>query len=805
MGDLFPVVGGQAGWGGFVNRGDRFLASNEASDCLNVYEENGVLKKRKGYTKNSGAFVLGGAYEAASTGYISAGVSPFKYLTQEVLLSGAGSGGDTDFVPGTMDLIVAFSITGISTIYATTAIMDIYSLDGSGHPLTKLVSGQSNMYVHKAALSEKWIYFCYKNVTLSTDHVCFSLRFPSLGPSATCRVHYSTGGGGYAPGGAKIAAYSSDGSSWVDIPASFRFKFYYKSSVLNNRSFFQYNGTLNKQEYNSTASFLVGDQTISDITSILPDLNDLSVFAESESTGFLLMSFRDTTTGGCIFPLTQLSGIKNVRISNTRLIIGSENYLFQSSFNDWPLRIAKFTAANNVYRFANTPSGLMIAPDKNAPQVWGSTSYPISGYTGAAAFTGLTNPIALAAVVMYHGTRVWWGNVTINSVAYPSRCYYSGLALAEDGYTDTGYIVLDGAMTAAVDVGDYAILADAGNTYYFLGGNGPSTSMERLPHDVDGGVANQEALAVYRDAEGNCVVYGWGFKGIFKISQNQKQYINDKILEKLNSLIISDISLCPDYRRGLMLFSYTEAGVRKVLAYDVDADKWWIEDFSATQMIPIVFPTTAVPKIYGIKGAEWWDMYTGNEDDKAFIQAYWKGGPAYANGERQLTKQSIWLKTRNEPNVAHLDVKYSDDYATEVFDSTQHRRALRKTTFPDNVPVLRKVNVAGTCSSTEIKLFQDKISTTINVNSNSGQAVLSVADVTGFLAGHKIRINTGGAREETAVISAVGATSLTLTGNLTYSHTSAQADTVYTYDESFSVSELYIEGTKETQLLEQDI
>ena len=72
-------------------------------------------------------------------------------------------------------------------------------------------------------------------------------------------------------------------------------------------------------------------------------------------------------------------------------------------------------------------------------------------------------------------------------------------------------------------------------------------------------------------------------------------------------------------------------------------------------------------------------------------------------------------------------------------------------------------------------------STTVNVDSNSGQKVLKVASTTTptFQVGDRIRINSGGARDEAGYIASIQAgTSLTLVANLTNSHTAVQADAV---------------------------
>ena len=71
----------------------------------------------------------------------------------------------------------------------------------------------------------------------------------------------------------------------------------------------------------------------------------------------------------------------------------------------------------------------------------------------------------------------------------------------------------------------------------------------------------------------------------------------------------------------------------------------------------------------------------------------------------------------------------------------------------------------------------------VDLTSAISQAVLSVASTTGFTAGDLIFINRGGAREEEKVILSIqDGVSLTLTANLVYEHTAAQADRVERYE-----------------------
>jgi len=100
------------------------------------------------------------------------------------------------------------------------------------------------------------------------------------------------------------------------------------------------------------------------------------------------------------------------------------------------------------------------------------------------------------------------------------------------------------------------------------------------------------------------------------------------------------------------------------------------------------------------------------------------------------------------------------------------------------------------------------LDTTVDVDSNSGQKVLSVASTTNCYQGQHVGINVGGEREEWGVIDSVAAgVSITLKANLRYTHTAVQADTVKTYgaiygngfyteDDSANYSAIFVRGVK---------
>ena len=379
----FPVAGGSVGWGGLMNKGDRIIKSNYASTLLNVYEQNGVLKKRNGYTVNTGAFVLGGAYEAASTGSYPMDGTHFQ-LSQEVLLSGTGSGADIDF-PGTAaDLTIGIPVkTGTGTVTEAFKVY-LFSVDGSGHPET-LLATSSGSYIdpNRFSANETWLYICFNNVTLGTDHVCILLAPGSNPTSEMFSWFYSNGGGGYAPGGSRVSSYWN-GSAYVDFSGvDFKFKFYYRITSQNNNSIFQYKKLLSLSEYAANINMqTTPTQGVEGWSSGFANSIGYTFFIENYATAFKIVNAPVAQYGNFnIFPeYTGTVGLKEIYALETNLILGTENYLFESSFNNWPLRIAKFTTANTKYRFCNTTFGLVICPDKNVPMVWGTTAYPISGY-----------------------------------------------------------------------------------------------------------------------------------------------------------------------------------------------------------------------------------------------------------------------------------------------------------------------------------------------------------------------------------------------------------------------------------------
>jgi hypothetical protein len=62
------------------------------------------------------------------------------------------------------------------------------------------------------------------------------------------------------------------------------------------------------------------------------------------------------------------------------------------------------------------------------------------------------------------------------------------------------------------------------------------------------------------------------------------------------------------------------------------------------------------------------------------------------------------------------------------------------------------------------------IATGTGTQNQAGQAIIAVPSTSGFSAGQKVELNTQGPRQEDLYISSVGATTITFTSNLAYTH-----------------------------------
>jgi hypothetical protein len=792
------LAGGDAGWGGLVNKGDLIIPPNCATDCLNVFEQDGKLKKRQGYTVDTGIYMLAGSVATDSGSYDAT----LRTIAQNVKTTGTGTGGSISYSGGAgQTLIVGFCVDFTTPGNVIFTNFSLYT-NVAGAPGVLIAAKPTTVGVGGQPLDGKvWLYSLFQNITVGSDF------FIVLnGGSGTLNYCYSSS---YGAGGKLLV---DDGAGYSEVSGKFlNFKVWF----LDTTATYKFEN-IDKYKQKTSCSFSGTlaipngtNQMFSAITSgsgSISSIKNEGIMIIEDQTQVYNVLFYPKSSGeyGLIFPAyinsSGSSQVKNFAYfsSTDYLIIAmhddTSTHLLVSDTSGFTKNIGTYAGKSRVHCAYNEDIvAIALEPTTYSagtytPLSWGSTPNGFSDFPQIFTFTGLTNAITQAITVMYHGNRFWWGNVIVNSVNYPTRLYYSGIATPQAGYSDTGYIELDSSIVATLDVGDYAILADKTSTYTLLGGSGVSTGFERFKHDLNGGVQSKDSICVYKDSTGYCKVYGISNIGIFEIDKTSKKFIHENIKNKIKDDFPVLTYCYPDYEREMVVFSYMHNAVRYAIGYSVKNGTWWPEDNKPESVVTAQIGSF-YPRVYGVKTNELWTLNDTNMDNGNFIHAYCKLGPAYANSDGVFSPTQTWLKHRNEPIMSHLDVKFTNDYGTENVVTKQVRRPLQ----PNNVPILQKADMFGSGSSIEIELHQDAISTTINTDSNSGQAVLNVASVTGFIVGHKIIINDGGVREEERVISAIGTTSLTVTANLTNTHTAVQADTVKTYDESFCVSDLKLD------------
>jgi hypothetical protein len=705
---------------------------NEASSANNVYAEGGVLKKRTGYTKTQGIYVLGGEYNETSTGYEETRDGTVEeFLSQEVELDAAATGGDVNF-DGTSSvaLVIALKLIRGAAVSGTTKCY-LYTVDGSGFPDTLIATGKFMQPLGLSDTTETWAFFEFAAVQTNTSNMCIVMGSEAL---SKVQWYYSNGGGGYLPGAsARVASYY-DGAAWnVVAGVDFLFQFYHKVTGLNYRSIFDYHGFDNAQ-LTATVNLAQNHQAI--LTSIYGEIgeNYSTMLIERQRIAYRIYSYGGTSLAieGSLYcdilPATTLSGSQNAYVYSSMMVMGVEDYIVTNHFNGTPMRIYKGIGVDSILRCAQFEKALAMAPSQGTPLVWGTSGTPHTGEPAGFTFTGLTNPITRAQAVMWHKKFMVWGNVIINSVEYRDRFYYSAQTTPEAGYGDNNYQTTEGNITAMISVGDYAIVSTRDRTYAVFGDDFTST-YERIEHASPGGAISPEALCVYRDELYGNKIYGFSYQGMFEIDRMQKRFIHHSVAADMDGIIPSDMFACPDYRRGLVLFSYRSSGTRKILGYHIRTQTWWPEDLTAGGMTSIELSGAMLPRIYGFKDDELWDMYTGKNDDGGAIAANYKMGPAYLNADAKYKSGYVWLIHGNEDTAATLTVNIINDYGTTDAQSL----TLRNTSYPDDVPVRGKVPRAGTATSVELEVSQDAVDESfkvakINVEAGGGRNISQGAE-----------------------------------------------------------------------------
>lgn len=177
---------------------------------------------------------------------------------------------------------------------------------------------------------------------------------------------------------------------------------------------------------------------------------------------------------------------------------------------------------------------------------------------------------------------------------------------------------------------------------------------------------------------------------------------------------------------------------------------------------------------------------TSSNDAMAQIQNNRQAISYTANSGTIRTSDSDYFDGNNAASLGNIDTS-----ASTTSTAAPHQYGILSATRTNprstrNMPLSTNNVVIGTPSANSVTITFDSQSgasaaqtTTVNVDSLSGQAVLSVASTTPFLVGMVIEIGYGTARSEVKRIASISAgVSLTFETNLIFTHTAVQADSV---------------------------
>jgi len=161
-----------------------------------------------------------------------------------------------------------------------------------------------------------------------------------------------------------------------------------------------------------------------------------------------------------------------------------------------------------------------------------------------------------------------------------------------------------------------------------------------------------------------------------------------------------------------------------------------------------------------------------------------------------LCTDKVSLGTKTVYNVNH-----QHRLASHTHSTPNHTHPTHTHTIPNHTHDIT-YGIYEDSQSPALNIFLDNGSgygkniltnTTVDTDSAAAQTVLNVTSTTGYAVGDTVRIGRGTARAETKVIDTIQAgVSLTMTTNLTYAHTAAQADTV---EECYTADQLDIDIT----------
>jgi hypothetical protein len=733
------IAGGSKGWGGLVNREDRMgLLPNQASDCLNVWDDNGILRKRRGYDGYGTDGVSGfrtfekvAEYDPTKVGVHLIGDGGASQLAQEVNL-GTTRGGDYDHAGGERKLRIEAKIKKATG--ATRILFKIFSKNGAtGAPDQLLVTGTSQ-YVYKAPFDEHWAAFDFDATDIDTTHGGNVLIVIEADLAiATTDMGWVYGNSLYS-GAEKAWKYSS--GSWSELVGdAFKVRVY-QLNTNGSRKLSLVEDYIDERKIMIRVQLWQGYNNASiassDIPTELSKYNGATLFIEGERFGYEIYGAEDGESDFLIKPYYPNSNTTVNAYIVPKMIMQQlyTNYgLEVNHFSEYPVIIHKFPGVGGdpggdivteVFKEAGKSSGIVIIKQLTtstyspAPLIWGTDTYPLTGFPGEFSFTGLTNPITSAETVMFHKNHMIFGGVKINGNAYLDRIYYSGIGTVESGYGDNRYDYKNGNLVASLSLGKTAVIFTTSASYVLYGDYYENFEYVKLEDDIT--VTRQSAICKV-----NSIVYGISNKGIFELDGETKKIISENISEELTSYDRDSGSCWYDGRKNMVMFALTKIDsttTTRVFGYKIKSQTWWI--FDTPYANGAVWTDNPFDTDGNTVGAGRsmptlaYEYDSGHDNVSDAINAYYKTAPFYAAGGGKFNPSAIWLLARNEDATATLTVDAIGDYTTE-----QDTVALRVATYPDNAPVSHQVYLDSMddCNSIEVKVSQNTVDQDFSISS----------------------------------------------------------------------------------------
>lgn len=718
------IAGGQVGWGGLVNRLDRMgLLPNQASDCLNVWDENNVLRRRRGTEEFSDVLFKFTDFSETSDGTVDVRDGTVSKLSQSFNMA-AAAGGDYDKPSGdstARDIIMSINATLISDGNVT---LELWTRDGNGLPQSLLAT--SSIKDGTTTPSTGWLSFYFSQVVITSNNLCVVLTSSSTeGTEANFFWNYYND-----VGGSHVAGSFTD-PNWAEIAdINFMLKVYIgqdadvDSLTGNMTNSLELLNRMSSVKSLSCEASLTNDSHSVGITlddgepRYIQDYDQATMFVEGDNVAYKIEA--SASSGFHIVPSYQgTTGTKNVYIAFDRAIyglVGSQiNFIVQDYFNTCPIAykvgspafgfISDFVVTKKAGEEAAVSmffSAQSVSPP--TPKIWGSTTYPFTGEPGDHSFTGLTNPITSARAAMWYKNHLFVCGVIINSTEYLDRIYYSGQGTPEAGYDDLRHDIANGDLIAAISNKNYAIVATTRGTRVLRGDY--YENFEYEDHELKEPIVSHNAICLGKNKSGKNVFYGITTLGFVVFDETTYKYIDDNIREEIKSIDIDASSCSYDENAKMVRFCVSIDGTKYVYGYMIEKETWYKFDTAYTQCVhlPVIFTNLGITLGLRDKYNKSHEVDVKNDGGSA-IEAYYKTAPFHAAGGRRFIPWSVWIMARNESETSNLTVDRILNYTSD-----ETTISLRKATFPDDVPVAHQVYVyKGETNSMELKLSQDAV------------------------------------------------------------------------------------------------